>query len=215
MRTFLALALHGFAVVLSAQGIDLHTGLPNWGLHTSSHHYLPDWQGAQLPTVGTHWSWQLDSVAWVDEGLFSDTVWHHSASLAPKDGGNFSVYDQHYLTYRFYHASGDTLMEDSAWVISQGTTEINYPPVPVCWQGQTLGDSTAWYDQVSGVDRHTCFRATLDLRTPWGELNGLLVFEDRVLEHVTYRIHRPDDLVRELARYVVLDGLYVNWPVRH
>ena len=45
---------------------------------------------------------------------------------------------------------------------------------------------------------------------PWTEL---LVFEDRIGDHLTYRIHRREDLVREVARYVVGDGLYVNWPI--
>jgi hypothetical protein len=40
-----------------------------------------------------------------------------------------------------------------------------------------------------------------------------VVFEDRILDQITYRIHRREDLVRELARYHVLDGLYLNWPM--
>ena len=44
---------------------------------------------------------------------------------------------------------------------------------------------------------------------PWTEL---LVFEDRVLDIITYPIHRWNDLVREVARYVVGDGLYLVWP---
>ena len=44
---------------------------------------------------------------------------------------------------------------------------------------------------------------------PWTEL---LVFEDRVLDIITYPIHRWNDLVHEVARYVVGDGLYLVWP---
>lgn len=203
----------GTAFVLQAQPIDLQAGLPSFGAHSIAHHYLPDWQGEHLPVGGTHWSWALDSVNWIFHGEAADTVWHHSASRSPQQGGNFSVYEHYYLTYRFHHLRADTLVEDSAWVTSQGTTEVRHPSVPLCWQGQALGDSVVWHDLVSGVDRSTRYRATLDLRTPWGVLPGLVVFEDRILDQITYRIHRREDLVRELARYHVLDGLYLNWPM--
>ncbi len=65
-----------------------------------AHHYLPDWQGAHLPVVGTHWSWALDSVNWVFQGEAADTVWHHDASTSPWKWGNFSVYEHYYLTHQ-------------------------------------------------------------------------------------------------------------------
>ena len=55
-------------------------------------------------------------------------------------------------------------------------------------------------------------RAHLSLRTPRMPRTELLVFEGRVLDFITYRIHRREDLVREVARYVVGDGLYLVWP---
>ena len=58
----------------------------------------------------------------------------------------------------------------------------------------------------------TTYRAHLSLRTAWMPWTELLVFEDRVLDIITYRIHRREDLVREVARYVVGDGLYLVWP---
>ena len=43
-------------------------------------------------------------------------------------------------------------------------------------------------------------------------MKDLVVFEDRILDFTTYRIHRRDDLVREVARYKAMDGLYISWP---
>jgi hypothetical protein len=104
-------------------------------------------------------------------------------------------------------------VEDSAWLLTQGTTEIHYPAIPLCWQGQQVGDTLWYFDALAGLERMTTLRATLDLRLPWGSLADLLVFEDRILDHITYRIHRKEDLVRELARYPLGDGLYVSWPI--
>ncbi len=213
MRLFSLLYLVLSGANCIAQPVDLRTGLPQWGAYNTRHHYLADWQGEHLPTTGTQWTWELDSLNWISDGEASDTVWHHSATISPAEGGSFSVYDQHYQRFGFFHLNADTLVEDSAWVISQGTTEIHTPATPLCWQGQIPGDGLQWHDPAAGVDRSTRFRATLNMVGPWGVMNDLLVFEDRIVDHITYRIHRKEDLVREVARYVVLDGLYVRWPM--
>ena len=178
------------AVVLCAQGLDVRAGLPTWGVLPTANHYLPDWQGEHLPIAGTHWKWDLDPIAFVFEGEGADTVWHNSADIPPQDGGPISAYERAEQRYSFFHLNGDTLVEDSAWVLAGGTTEVGYPVIPLCWQGQQLGDTLWYFDQAANMERFTCFRATLDLRTPWGELYDLAVFEDRILDHITYRIHR-------------------------
>lgn len=196
-----------------AQSIDLRAGLPNWGVDTTVIYYLPEPPDAPLAVDGEHWQWDLDSVHWVLEGERVDTVWHHSETIPPAQGGAFSVYDQAYQRYTFYHLHADTLVEDSAWVLSQNTTEIGYPAIPMCWHAQEVGDTLWYFDRLAGVDRMTSLRATLDLKTPWGTLTGLVVFEDRIQDFITYRIHRREDLVRELARYKPGDGLYAAWPI--
>lgn len=82
-------------------------------------HYLPDWQGTHLPTEGTHWTWDLDTVDFTFEGEVVDTVWHHSDSLPPAAGGTFSVFSMRNQRYTFYHLNADTLVEDSAWAFMQ------------------------------------------------------------------------------------------------
>ena len=126
----------GFA---HAQPVDLRAGLPDWGVDSIALHYLPDRQGEHLPTIGDHWTWVLDSVNWMHDGQSADTVWHHSETQPPAQGGAFSVYDRLSQRYSFFHVSADTLVEDSAWVLIQGTTEVGYPPVPLCWQGEQVG----------------------------------------------------------------------------
>ena len=200
-------------ILVHAQSIDLRAGLPNWGIDTAISYYLPERPDAPLTVVGEHWQWDLDSVYWVLEGERVDTVWHHSETISPAQGGAFSVYDQAYQRYTFYHLNADTSVEDSAWVISHGTPEVGAPPVPHCWQGQVLGDTLRYFDELALMDRITTLRATLDLKTPWGTLTGLVVFEDRILDFITYRIHRRHDLVRELASYKPGDGLYLAWPI--
>ena len=91
-------------------------------------------------------------------------------------------------------------MEDSAWAFIQGTTDIGHPAVPLCWQGQQLGDTLRYFDRMAGVERMTTYRAHLSLLTAWMAWTNAIVFEDRIGEYITYRIHRRDDLVRELAR---------------
>lgn len=212
MRMTLAAFGYLTGAVLQGQGLDLRSGLPNWGTDPVRLHYLPDWQGEHLPTHGTQWTWDLDTVDLISEGEFIDTVWHHSESVPPSDGGLFSIFSMRNQRYTFYHLHGDTLVEDSAWAFVQGTTEIGYPPTPLCWHGQHLGDTLRYFDRMAGVERMTTYRAHLSLRTAWMPWTELLVFEDRVLDFITYRIHRPEDLVREVARYVVGDGLYLVWP---
>ena len=212
MRSTLVILSSIVATVITAQGLDVRSGLPNWGVDTIQQHYLPDWQGTHLPTEGTHWTWDLDSIDFVFEGEVIDTVWHHSEHTLPSSGGAFSVFSMQNQRYTFYHLNADTLVEDSAWAFIQGTTEIGYPAGPLCWQGQQLGDTLWYFDQLAGLQRMTTYRAHLSLRTAWMPWSELLVFEDRVLDIITYRIHRREDLVREVARYVVGDGLYLMWP---
>ena len=211
MRLVSLLCVMLLGVSCSAQTLDLRNALPQWGTYTTDHHYLPDWQGEHLPTSGDHWIWKLDSLNWTFESEHSDTVWQHSKTIAPKDGGPFSIYRQRDQRHSFYHLNGDTLLQDSAWALIEGTTEIYDPPSPLCWHGQALGDSLQWLDLTAITARTTKFKATLTLITPWGELNDLIVFEDRFLDYITYRIHRRDDPVREIGRYEVQDGLYLNW----
>ncbi|MCU0318538.1 MAG: hypothetical protein MUE88_00450, partial [Flavobacteriales bacterium] len=142
----------------------------------------------------------------------ADTVWYHSTTTSPLQGGTFSAYELNEHRYSFFHVHADTLFEDSAWVITQGTSEIHYPSIPLCKASQQLGDTLRYFDRVAGVERMTTYRAHLSLRTAWMPWTELLVFEDRVLDFITYRIHRRDDLVREVARYVVGDGMYLVWP---
>lgn len=194
--------------------VDVRNGLPSWGTHRLERFYYMEGLGEQLPTAGTHWNWDLDSVTWHSEGEGADTVWHHNASVSPAQGGAFSVYEIAEQCIAFHRLNGDTLVEDSTWVLTQGNTDIWFPPVPYCWQGQTLGDTLWYFDGNAGLRRFTTFRATLDLQLPWGRMEDLLVFEDRILDHIRYRIHRKEDLVRELARYHVQDGVYLRWPVR-
>ena len=210
MRATLVTSCCAVASALCAQPIDVRSGLPNRGTDAVQLHYLPDWQGTHLPTEGTHWTWDLDTVDFTFEGEVVDTVWHHSDSLPPAAGGTFSVFSMRNQRYTFYHLNADTLVEDSAWAFMQGTTEVGYPAVPLCWQGQQLGDTLWYFDQLAGLHRMTTYRAHLSLRTAWMPWMDAVVFEDRILDHITYRIHRRQDLVREAARYVVGDGLYVN-----
>lgn len=196
----------------NAQTISLRDGFPDRGAYTVPQHYLRDFEGVYLPTTGEHWTWDLDSVEWVNAGEGVDTVWHHDETKAPTQGGLFSVFSSLEHCYNFFHVQGDTLLQDSAWWVTQGTTQVEYAPSPLCWQGQVPGDSIRWNDPLSGVDRCTRFRGMLDLRTPWGRRDSLLVFEEHMLDFITFRIHRKEDLVREVARYKVQDGLYLRWP---
>lgn len=213
MRITLAIAFYAITVMLHAQGIDVRSGLPNWGVDTVRLHYLPERQGGHLPTDGTVWTWDLDPADLTFEGECVDTVWHHSDLVGPSSGGAFSVFSRRNQRYTFYHLNGDTLVEDSAWAYVQGTTEVGYPAVPLCWQGQQLGDTLRYFDQMAGIERMTTYRAHLSLRTAWLSSSDLLVFEDRILDHITYRIHSRNDLVRELGRYHVGDGLYLSLPL--
>lgn len=212
MRSTLIILCSAVTTVITAQGLDVRNGLPNWGVDTIQQHYLPDWQGTHLPTEGIQWTWDLDSIGFVFEGEVIDTVWHHSEHIPPSAGGAFSVFSMRNQRYTFYHLNADTLVEDSAWAFLQGTTEIGHPAVPLCWQAQHLGDTLWYFEQLAGLQRMTTYRAHLSLRTPWMPWTELLVFEDRVLDFIIYRIHRREDLVREVARYVVGDGLYLMWP---
>lgn len=212
MRSALIILCSAVTTVTMAQGIDVRSGLPNWGVDTVEQYYLPDWQGTHLPIASTRWVWDLDSVDLTFEGEVNDTVWHHSEHVPPTAGGAFSIFTMRNQRYTFYHLNADTLVEDSAWACIQGTTEIGHPAVPLCWQGQQLGDTLWYFDQLAGLQRMTTYRAHLSLRTAWVPWTELLVFEDRIGDHITFRIHRRDDLVREVARYVVGDGLYLVWP---
>ncbi len=192
--------------------VDLRNGLPTWGTHEVERFYYIDALGERLPTHGTAWHWELDSVAWHREGEDAHTVWHHSAERTPAQGGAFSVYEVGKQCISFHRLNGDTLVEDSTWVLTQGYTDIWFPTIPYCWQGQALDDTLWYYDGNAGLRRFTTFRARLDLQLPWARVENLLVFEDRILDHIRYRIHRKEDLVRELARYHVQDGMYLRWP---
>lgn len=196
----------------NAQGLNLRAGLPAHGVFPLKSFYTAVPVPEMLDTAGTQWTWDLMARTWELGMESADTVWHHSTTTSPLQGGTFSAYELNEHRYSFFHVHADTLFEDSAWVISQGTTEIHYPSIPLCMTGQQLGDTLRYFDRVAGVERMTTYRAHLSLRTPWMPWTELLVFEDRVLDFITYRIHRREDLVREVARYVVGDGLYLVWP---
>jgi hypothetical protein len=199
-------------MIVHAQQIDLRAGLPAPGITPLKSFYTAVPVPEMLDTSGTQWKWDLMPCTWELGMESADTVWHHSTTTSPLQGGTFSAYELNEHRYSFFHVHADTLFEDSAWVITQGTTEIHYPSIPLCKAGQQLGDTLRYFDRVAGVERMTTFRAHLSLRTAWMPWTELLVFEDRVLDFITYRIHRRKDLVREVARYVVGDGLYLVWP---
>ncbi len=213
MRTTLGTICCAATAVLQAQAIDLRSGLPTWGTDTVRLYYMPDGTGDHLPTEGNRWTWDLDPVDFAFEGEVIDTVWHHSESVPPSAGGPFSVFSMRNQRYTFYHLHADTLVEDSAWAFVQGTTEVGYPAVPLCWQGQQVGDTLWYFDQIAGMERMTTYRAHLSLRTAWLPWTEAVVFEDRIGDHITYRIHRRNDLVREIGRYTVGDGLYLGTPL--
>ena len=195
-----------------AQPLALHTAIPSPGVYPLKSFYTAVPVPELLDTAGTTWTWDLMARTWELGAETADTVWHHSTTESPLQGGAFSAYELNEHRYSFFHVRADTLFEDSAWVLTNGSTELHHAAVPLCWQGQQLGD-TAWYtDHHAGVERMTTLRAHLSLRTPWMPWTDLLVFEDRVNDFITYRIHRRDDLVREVARYVVGDGVYMVWP---
>jgi hypothetical protein len=195
-----------------AQGLDLRAGLPAHGVFPMRSFYTAVPVPEMLDTAGTQWRWDLMARSWEIGMESADTVWYHSTTTSPLQGGTFSAYELNEHRYSFFHVHADTLFEDSAWVITQGTSEIHYPSIPLCKASQQLGDTLRYFDRVAGVERMTTYRAHLSLRTAWMPWTELLVFEDRVLDFITYRIHRRDDLVREVARYVVGDGMYLVWP---
>ena len=198
--------------LVHAQHLDLQAGIPAPGVYPLKSFYAPVTVPELLDTAGTSWSWDLMARSWELGAETADTVWHHSATVGRLQGGDFSAYELNEHRYSFFHVSADTLFEDSAWVITQSTTEVHYPSIPLCYNDQQLGDTIRYFDQKAGVERMTTYRAHLSLRTPWMPWTELLVFEDRVLDFITYRIHRREDLVREVARYVMGDGLYLVWP---
>lgn len=199
-------------MIVHAQQIDLRAGLPAPGTTPLKSFYTAVPVPEMLDTAGTRWKWDLMPRTWELGMESADTVWHHSATVRPAEGGPFSAYELNEHRYSFFHVHADTLFEDSAWVLTQGTTEVHYPSIPLCKNGQQLGDTLRYFDRVAGVGRMTTYRAHLSLRTPWMPWSDLLVFEDRVNDFITYRIHRSEDLVREVARYVAGDGLYLVWP---
>ncbi len=202
-----------FSVCCSlAQGLHLRAALPAPGITPLKSFYTAVPVPEMLDTAGTRWFWDLMSRTWELGMETADTIWHHSATISPAQGGNFSAYELNEQRYSFFHLNADTLVEDSTWSLTQGTTEIHDPAIPMAWQGQQLGDTLWYFDRIAGAKRMTTLRATLDLKMPWGTVNDLLVFEDRVADYINYRIHRGRDLALELARYVVGDGLYVVWP---
>ena len=81
-------------------------------------------------------------------------------------------------------------------MITQGTTEVHYPSIPLCKNDQQQGDTIRYFDHKAGVERMTTYRAHLSLRTPWMPWTELLVFEDRVFEGV----QRLEDLVQLICR---------------
>jgi hypothetical protein len=212
MRAPLCLLVCCAGALVHAQQLDLRTGIPAAGVYPLKSFYTAVPVPELLDTAGTTWTWDLMPRTWELGAETADTVWHHSTTESPLQGGPFSAYELNEHRYSFFHVRADTLFEDSAWVITQGTTEIHYPSIPLCKAGQQLGDTLRYFDRVAGVERMTTYRAHLSLRTPWMPWSDLLVFEDRVNDFITYRIHRRDDLVREVARYVVGDGLYMVWP---
>lgn len=212
MRAPLCLLVCCAGASVHAQQLDLRTGIPAAGVYPLKSFYTAVPVPELLDTAGTTWNWDLMPRTWELGAETADTVWHHSTTESPLQGGAFSAYELNEHRYSFFHVRADTVFEDSAWVLTQGTTEIHYPSIPLCKAGQQLGDTLRYFDRVAGVERMTTYRAHLSLRTPWMPWTDLLVFEDRVSDFITYRIHRRDDLVREVARYVVGDGLYLVWP---
>ena len=212
MRTQFFLLVCCSALRVQAQPLDLDGGLPAHGVYPMKSFYAPVTVPEMLDTAGTNWTWDLMARTWELGAETADTVWYHSATVSPLEGGALSAYELNEHRYSFFNVVADTLFEDSAWVLTNGTTEIHDSRVPLCWQGQHIGDTARYFDHLAGVERMTTYRADLRMRTPWMPWTDLVVFEDRALNFIAYRIHRREDLVRELARYVAGDGVYMVWP---
>lgn len=177
--------------------VDPPSALPVPGTYVVESWYVP-YDHNLFPMQGDAWTWDLRKASCEKLDLSADTVRLEGDLLLVKQR-----IDQSTNAYRI----GDTVViEWAEWNNMPGHI-LSRPPKPYCWKGQQFGDRKQHNDSGNGQTSFTMLRATLTMLFPWGEMKGLLVFEDQTESYVRYRIHRPNDLLRAEALFMPGDGL--------